>query len=288
MKKLTTLLLTILTCILITGCGSSSEVARLERQVEREEKRADEYSAMVEELKAENAELEAEINSLNVSLKDYKDEVESLESQKETSNSNSNQDGTIKKLKDEIADLKEQLSNAYDDDAQYTIDALNSKIDSLNSQIASKNNEIYNLKVQLDTVKNNSYSSSNNATINNLQNQINILTLDLQNYKTVAATLQQQLDAQIAINKNQSIQSAYSSYVAIKFWSNGKTYYTKKNVWYSDSYCSKKLSSQDIIITSPTIDRFEASNGYTVYCCMSNVGLVYTSSKPSLLEVKNN
>lgn len=283
MKKLTTLLLTILTCILISGCGSSSEVARLERQVTREEERANEYKAQAAELKAENEELKAQLNVANSEISDYIDEIEYLEGSSDTSSSNEDIVDELKKenknLKNEVSSLKSQLANSSDVDLLTTIE-------NLNSQIASKNKEISSLQAQLNAAKNNAYSTSSNATIVQLQNQINILTLDLQNYQTLAATLRQQLDAQIAINKNQSIQSAYSSYVAIKFWSDGKNYYTKRNVWYSDSYCSKKLSSQDIIITSPTIDRFEASNGYTVYCCMSNVGLVYTSSKPNLLEVK--
>ena len=283
MKKLTTLLLTILTCILISGCGSSSEVARLERQVTREEERANEYKAQAAELKAENEELKAQLNVANSEISDYIDEIEYLEGSSDTSSSNEDIVDELKKenknLKNEVSSLKSQLANSSDVDLLTTIE-------NLNSQIASKNKEISSLQAHLNAAKNNAYSTSSNATIVQLQNQINILTLDLQNYQTLAATLRQQLDAQIAINKNQSIQSAYSSYVAIKFWSDGKNYYTKRNVWYSDSYCSKKLSSQDIIITSPTIDRFEASNGYTVYCCMSNVGLVYTSSKPNLLEVK--
>ena len=249
MKKFATLLLTLLTCILVSGCGSAAQVRRLERQVDREIARTDEYKAMVEELEAENAELWAENNSLTIDIQNYINKNEDLEALKNTSEStSSNTNNTIKEL----------------------------------------NNQINSLKAQLEAAKNNSYSSSNNTTIANLKNQINVLTLDLQNYKAVADILQKQLDAQIAINKNQSIQSAYSSYVSIKFWSDGKTYYSKYTTWYSDSYCSKKLASQDIIITSPTIDRFEASNGYTVYCCMSNVGLVYTSAKPYLYEVENN
>ena len=287
MKKLATLLLTLLTCILISGCGSNRVIERLERQVTREEERANEYKTQVEELKAENDELRVELDASYINLEDYIDEIEYLEERLKNSSdsSSSNQDiideleKENKDLKNEVSSLKSQLTNSSDANLLATIEILN-------SQIASKNREINNLKTQLNAAKNNAYSTSNNATIVQLQNQINILTLDLQNYQTLAATLRQQLDAQIAINKNQSIQSAYSSYVAIKFWSDGKNYYTKRNVWYSDSYCSKKLSSQDIIITSPTIDRFEASNGYTVYCCMSNVGLVYTSSKPNLLEVK--
>lgn len=288
MKKITTLLLTILTCIFISGCGSDAEVKRLERQVEREIERTDEYKAIVDKLEAENAELTAEIDALNINLQDYVDEIEYLDSLKENyeSNSSSSEDtiADLKKqnkdLENQISDLKKQLTNSSNSDLLATID-------NLNSQIASKDREISNLKAQLSAAKNNSYSSSSNATIVELQNQINVLTLDLQNYKALAATLQQQLDAQIAVNKNQSVQSAYGSYVAIKFWSDGKTYYTKRTVWYSDSYCSNKLANQDIVIISPTIDRFEASNGYTVYCCMSNVGLVYSSTKPSLLEVKN-
>lgn len=204
-----------------------------------------------------------------------------MESLKENSGPvSSNNESIINEYKQQISNLEKQLENCSDTDLLATIDNLNSQID-------SKNKEISNLQAQLNFAKNNSYSTSNNSTVAKLQNQINVLTLDLQNYKTLSETLRKQLDDQINVNKNQSIQSAYSSYVSIKFWSNGKNYYTKNTVWYSDSYCSKKLASQDIVIISPTIDRFEASNGYIVYCCMSNVGLVYTSSQPSLYYVEN-
>lgn len=287
MKKLTTLLLTILTCILISGCGSSSTVARLERQVDREIERANLAEADKAKYEAENEELRAELDAAHINLLDYIDEIQYLEDKLEDSSdsSASNQD-TIDELEKENKDLKNEVSSLKSKLANSSEADLLATIENLNSQIASKNKEISSLQAQLNAAKNNAYSTSNNATIVQLQNQINTLTIDLQNYKTTAEILRQQLDAQIAVNKNQSIQSAYSSYVAIKFWSDGKNYYTKKTVWYSDSYCSNKLASQDIIITSPTIDKFEASNGYTVYCCMSNAGLVYTSTRPNLLEVK--
>lgn len=260
MKKIATFLLAILTCVLISGCGSSLEKQRLERQVEREINRSDEYKAMVDELKAENAELRVENNALNINLQDYIDEVEYLENQ--------------------VSDLKGQVTNSSNSDLVATIDTLN-------SQIASKDKEISNLKAQLSAAKNNSYSSTNNATIAELQNKINVLTLDLQNYKTLAATLQQQLDAQIAINKNQSIQSNYNSYISAIFWSDGYNYYSKKTTWYSDINCSQKLSNQDVIIISPVKSKASLSNGYTVYSCMSTTGLVYSSTSPSLYKMED-
>lgn len=76
------------------------------------------------------------------------------------------------------------------------------------------------------------------------------------------------------------------NYLAVKFWSNGKTYVGSSVVtWYSDYYCSQQITSE-VIIISPTIDRLKLSNGHWVYTCMSSNGLVFSTDDP-YLRVRN-
>lgn len=220
MKKLATLLLTLLTATLITGCSNkSAEIDRLVKKVDREEKRVSELNEINDKLILANLKLQEQIDLQQ----------------------------TIKDLKQENADLKNQLAN--------------SKTSSSSSASSS-----------------NSSSSSN---INDLRNQINVLNADLSNYKSKCEILQQQLDSQIAVNKNYTS----TSYLSVKFWSDGNTY-SCKTTWYSDIACTKKIAN-DVVITSPIVDAIEQSNGYTAYCCMSTTGLVYSSSRPYLSVVKN-
>lgn len=142
-------------------------------------------------------------------------------------------------------------------------------INSLNSQIAD-------LKKQLQV-------ASSSCTYPELQNRINVLTLDLQNYKQLVDTLQEQLAEQIALN-NKSSSTAGSSYLAIKFWSDGFTY-TANVKWYCDPNCTKS-AGDNITITSPVVSQDKLSNGYTVYTCMSTNGLVYSSQYPYLSKNK--
>ncbi len=228
MKKLATLLLTLLAATLITGCSNKSlEIKRLRDKLEIEERRSSNLLNEVDKLKDDKLELSAQIDSLN------------REIVKLTQGSSD--------LKVENADLKNQLAN--------------SKTSSSSSASSS-----------------NSSSSSN---INDLRNQINVLNADLSNYKSKCEILQQQLDSQIAVNKNYTT----TSYLAVKFWSDGNTY-SCKTTWYSDIACTKKIAN-DVVITSPIVDAIEQSNGYTAYCCMSTTGLVYSSSRPYLSVVKN-
>lgn len=227
MKKLATLLLTLLAATLITGCSNKSlEIKRLRDKLEIEERRSTGLLIEVDKLKDDKLELSAQIDSLN------------REIVKLTQGSSD--------LKVENADLKNQLAN--------------SKTSSSSSA---------------------SSSNSSNANINDLRNQINVLNADLSNYKTKCEILQQQLDSQIAVNKNYTS----TSYLSVKFWSDGNTY-SCKTTWYSDIACTKKIAN-DVVITSPIVDAIEQSNGYTAYCCMSTTGLVYSSSRPYLSVVKN-
>lgn len=236
MKKLATLLLTLLAATLITGCGNkSAENDRLVKQLNREQERTDEYKAQVEDLKLKNLQLQEQIDRLNSQIDDFDGDSSDLQQ-------------TIKDLKQENEDLKNQLAN--------------SKTSSSSS--ASSN-------------------SSNASNINDLRNQINVLNADLSNYKTKCEILQQQLDSQIAVNKN----SAATSYIANKFWYDGNTYTSPKTTWYSKITCeSGSEITGDVIIVSPNVDPFKQSNGYTVYCCMSTNGFVYSSNTPYLTKIK--
>lgn len=228
MKKLATLLLTLLAATLITGCSNKSlEIKRLRDKLEIEERRSTGLLSEVNKLKDDKLKLSAQIDSLNREI------VKLTQASSD--------------LKVENADLKNQLAN--------------SKTSSSSSASSS-----------------NSSSSSN---INDLRNQINVLNADLSNYKTKCEILQQQLDSQIAVNKNYTS----TSYLSVKFWSDGNTY-SCKTTWYSDIACTKKITN-DVVITSPIVDAIEQSNGYTAYCCMSTTGLVYSSSRPYLSVVKN-
>lgn len=228
MKKLATLLLTLLAATLITGCSNKSlEIKRLRDKLEIEERRSTGLLSEVNKLKDDKLKLSAQIDSLNREI------VKLTQASSD--------------LKVENADLKNQLAN--------------SKTSSSSSASSS-----------------NSSSSSN---INDLRNQINVLNADLSNYKSKCEILQQQLDSQIAVNKNYTT----TSYLSVKFWSDGNTY-SCKTTWYSDIACTKKIAN-DVVITSPIVDAIEQSNGYTAYCCMSTTGLVYSSSRPYLSVVKN-
>ena len=230
MKKLATLLLTLLAATLITGCSNKSlEIKRLRDKLEIEERRSAGLLSEVNNLKDDKLKLSAQIDSLN------------REIVKLTQGSSD--------LKVENADLKNQLAN--------------SKTSSSSSASSS-----------------NSSSSSN---INDLRNQINVLNADLSNYKSKCEILQQQLDSQIAVNKN----SAATSYIANKFWYDGNTYTSPKTTWYSKITCeSGSKITGDVIIVSPNVDPFKQSNGYTVYCCMSTNGFVYSSNTPYLTKIK--
>lgn len=236
MKKIATLLL-ILAATLITGCSNkSAENDRLVKQLNREQERTDEYKAQVEDLKLKNLQLQEQIDRLNSKVSDYENQIDDFDGD------SSDLQQTIKGLKQENEDLKNQL--------------VNSKTSSSSSASSS--------------------NSSNASNINDLRNQINVLNADLSNYKTKCEILQQQLDSQIAVNKNYTS----TSYLSVKFWYDGNTY-SSKATWYSDIACTKKIAN-DVVITSPIVDAIEQSNGYTAYCCMSTTGLVYSSSRPYL------
>lgn len=77
-----------------------------------------------------------------------------------------------------------------------------------------------------------------------------------------------------------------SSYLAQKFWFDGFNY-SADTTWYSDISCKPESQMNcKVTIISPIVDEMKQSNGYKVYICMSNGGLVYSSTYPYL--VRNN
>lgn len=164
-------------------------------------------------------------------------------------------------------------------------DQLQCEKDELIAEIISLTSSNAKLEQQLEDSYNNP-----NSTYLELQNKINTLNMDLQNYKNLADTaknqvkdLQNQLADQIKLN-SQNSSTATSSYLAIKFWSDGNTYSSSVK-WYCDPNCTKSAGNSDsITITSYVVSEDKLSNGYTVYTCMSSGGLVYSSQYPYLTK----
>lgn len=274
MKKMATLLLLVLLTLALTGCGKSKNVNdpdRLETEAAIEKKRAEDYRITVDKLTEEKAELLSQISSLTSDKAELYDQIIALKSQNQSSTTTDQQ--TITNLQKQVDDLKKQLEDAYNksNTSQVGNDSsvYQQTINSLNSQIAD-------LKRQLQV-------ASSSCTYPELQNQINVLTMDLQNYKQSVDTLQKQLAEQIDLNRKNS-STATSSYLTIKFWSDGFTY-TANVKWYCDPNCTKS-AGDNITISSPVVSQDKLSNGYTVYTCMSTNGLVYSSQYPYLSKNK--
>ena len=243
MKKLTTLLLVLLT-LTLTGCSKSSGDQRLINAVNRLTEQFQILQDKHDQLQCEKDELIAEIISLTSSNAKLEQQLEDISSESKNTISTENQK-TIDDLNSQIADLKKQLEDSY---------------------------------------------NNPNSTYLELQNKINTLNMDLQNYKNLADTaknqvkdLQNQLADQIKLN-SQNSSTATSSYLAIKFWSDGNTYSSSVK-WYCDPNCTKSAGNSDsITITSYVVSEDKLSNGYTVYTCMSSGGLVYSLQYPYLTK----
>lgn len=191
----------------------------------------------------------------------------------------------VDNLKEENAELLATIDSltADNNNLKQKIDANTAKS---NSSSSTDQQTINNLTKQVEDLKKqleDAYNSTSSNSYPELQNKINVLTLDLENYKKLVDTLNQQLADQIASN-SQSSSTATSSYLAIKFWSDGNTY-TANVKWYSDPNCTKSAGS-NITIASPVVSQDKLSNGYTVYTCMSTNGLVYSSQYPYLTKNK--
>lgn len=177
--------------------------------------------------------------------------------------------------------LQKQLDRemARVDEYKADVDKLEEENAELLAEIDSlvANNNTLNQKLDAVTEKSESSSSTDQQTITNLQKQVDDLK------KQLVDTLQKQLAEQIALNSKNS-STATSSYLTIKFWSDGFTY-TANVKWYCDPNCTKS-AGDNITISSPVVSQDKLSNGYTVYTCMSTNGLVYSSQYPYLSKNK--
>lgn len=264
MKKLTVLVVAIVTCLSLTGCGEKLKLEDANRKLKNAYDTIEDLEEEAEEFETEKYEYLAQIDSLEDDVRDLNAEIDRLTAELEECQG---QEATIIT----VEDTNEYYENLIND--------LNTQVKSLQDQISQLTSANGKGQYSTGNVSSNQYAA--------LQNEINVLRNELQNYKTVAATLQQQLNDQIALNKKLQNSSSNSSYLSIKFWSDGYTYYANNVTWYSDANCISRISDQDsIVITSPIVSKDELSNGYIVYTCMSNYGLIYSPYKPSLRETE--
>lgn len=265
MKKTSIILLVTLVTLSLTGCGDKDKIRDLKAEIKAQNKSIGELELDLEAERAKTAQLTAEKELLLLLSDDYLEESESLDSL------SSDYRTKIAELEAENKELKKQINASY-----------STSESDLQSQVNALTAELENYKKENSTLRQQVGNTSNYA----LQNQINVLTAELENYKKVNEILQQQLsDAQKALSTH--VQSNSSSYISIKFWSDGNLYVSEKTVWYSDQNCRNELSNENVIIVSPIIDKTELKNGYLVYTCLSTDGLVYSAYNPRLVKVKN-
>lgn len=69
------------------------------------------------------------------------------------------------------------------------------------------------------------------------------------------------------------------------FWEDGKIYLVENVKFYTDKFCSEELVSEYVRFYSPQCLRIELSNGNTVYCSLSNHGIVWSVDSPRFKEI---
>ena len=86
----------------------------------------------------------------------------------------------------------------------------------------------------------------------------------------------------------QSDSNANETFLALTFPSDGNFYKVSDEEFnfYSDQRCESKVS-KDIKIISPIIEERKRDNGFIIYICMSDKGLVYSTSWPNLVVDEN-
>lgn len=165
----------------------------------------------------------------------------------------------IDELKDDKNRLKAQVDREMErtDEYRYNLDELEEEnatqlatITRLEAELAEKDSTIYSLESQLE----------------NSSSESSVETADSKIY---------------SVDPGDS-----NSYLAQKFWFDGFNY-SADTTWYSDISCKPESQMNcKVTIISPIVDEMKQSNGYKVYVCMSNGGLVYSSTYPYL--VRNN
>lgn len=88
--------------------------------------------------------------------------------------------------------------------------------------------------------------------------------------------------------KKQADSNANETFLALTFPSDGNFYKVSDEEFnfYSDQRCESKVS-KDIKIISPIIEERKRDNGFIIYICMSDKGLVYSTSWPNLVVDEN-
>lgn len=86
----------------------------------------------------------------------------------------------------------------------------------------------------------------------------------------------------------QSDSNANETFLTLTFPSDGNFYKVSDEEFnfYSDQRCESKVS-KDIKIISPIIEERKRDNGFIIYICMSDKGLVYSTSWPNLVVDEN-
>lgn len=86
----------------------------------------------------------------------------------------------------------------------------------------------------------------------------------------------------------QSDSNANETFLALTFPSDGNFYKVSDEEFnfYSDQRCESKVS-KDIKIISPIIEERKRDNGFIIYLCLSDKGLVYSTSWPNLVVDEN-
>lgn len=159
-----------------------------------------------------------------------------------------------------------------------------SLINEYQKQIKEKDAEILRLKA-------NNNSSQDLEEVSTLEDENSRLERENLNLKSQNSKLEKEnseLKKQIPLEGISSSFSSSKNYLRIKFWEDGKNYkITNEDMYfYKDSYLSKKV--KNVTVVSPTISEDYLENGQTVYTVMTNKGLVFMSSYPSLTEVEGN
>lgn len=200
------------------------------------------------------------INSVNILTKQFEQLQEKYDNLHSENDSLKDMNNILTSDNARLKQQLEDISSESKSEDQKTIDNLNSQITDLKKQLE----DAYN---------------SPNSTYPELQSKINTLSLDLQNYKDLAKTAQEQVKH---LQNQLAGQGNNDSYLKVKFWSDGNTY-TSNVTWYSDPNCTKSIGNT-ITIISCVISEDRLSNSYTVYTCMSSEGLVYSSEYPYLTK----
>lgn len=116
-----------------------------------------------------------------------------------------------------------------------------------------------------------------NGKCSELQTEVKSLKEQISDLELKNTTLTQQSDS-----------NANETFLALTFPSDGNFYKVPDEEFdfYSDQRCESKVS-KDIKIISPIIEERKRDNGFIIYICMSDKGLVYSTSWPSLVVDEN-